>query len=331
MSDEDLLDTFTLTITEDHRQNYKRLDQLLADELKDISRTALKSLFDKGWIQIHQDSPIQGKCELKKLPQTGTIIEVQVPPPMESSAKPQNIPLEILFEDSHLAIIVKPAGMVTHPAPGNPDGTLVNAILFHCPDLQGIGDEKRPGIVHRLDKGTSGVMVVAKNQKSHEGLVQLFAAHNITRRYQCLALNRRVPDEGTLHSTIGRHPSNRKKMAAEVRGKEAITHYKILESFDNIQHMQMTLETGRTHQIRVHLSQLLNAPILMDELYGSPKNHLKAIPLALQAHLKNYPYPLLHARVLGFVHPITKEELYFEVEPPEVFQKSLDILRGEQK
>lgn len=329
MSDEDLLDTFTLTISDEHRQQYKRLDQLLAVELKDISRTALKNLFDKGLIQIHEDSPVQGKCELKKLPATGTIIEVQIPPPLEASAQAQNIPLEILFEDSHLAIIVKPAGMVTHPAPGNHDGTLVNAILYHCPDLQGIGDEKRPGIVHRLDKGTSGVMVVAKNQKSHEGLVQLFAAHDIIRQYQCLALNRKVEGSGTLKSTIGRHPTLRKKMAAHVRGKEAITHYKVLESFDNIQHMQMTLETGRTHQIRVHLSQLLNAPILMDELYGSAKNHLKAMPEALQLHLRNYPYPLLHARVLGFTHPITKEELYFEVEPPEVFLKALEILRGQ--
>lgn len=330
MNDEDPQETFVLVITKEHCQNYKRLDQILALELKDISRTTLKNLFDKGLIKFHNESPVKGKCELKRLPQPGSVIEVQIPSPTESKAIAQNIPLQILFEDSHLAVIVKPAGMVTHPAPGNLDGTLVNAILHHCPDLQGIGDEKRPGIVHRLDKGTSGVMVVAKNQKCHEGLVQLFSAHDITRRYQCLALNRKIDQEGTLTSTIGRHQTNRKKMAAHVRGKEAITHYKILESFDNIQHMQMTLETGRTHQIRVHLSQLLNAPILMDELYGNPKNHLKAIPVKLSALLKEYPYPLLHARVLGFIHPITQEELFFEVEPPLIFQDSLKILRGEK-
>lgn len=329
MSDEDLLDTFTLTITEEHSQNFKRLDQLLTLELKDISRTALKNLFDKGLVCFHEDSPIQGKCELKKLPKVSAIVEVQIPPPVESTAIAQNIPLQIIFEDQHLAVIVKPAGMVTHPAPGNPDGTLVNAILHHCPDLQGIGDQRRPGIVHRLDKGTSGVMVVAKNQKCHEGLVQLFATHDIQRQYQCLALTRGIPAQGTLKSTIGRHPNQRKKMAANVTGKNAITHYKLLESFENIAHLEMTLETGRTHQIRVHLSQLLNAPILMDELYGQPKNHLRSMSSALHEHLKNYPHPLLHAKVLGFKHPITKEALYFEVEPPEVFSHALKILRAQ--
>lgn len=319
--------SFVVTITPELRQQFKRLDQLLVHELSDMSRSSLKSLFDKDLIQWHSDSTFKGKLELKKMPPQGAVIEVRVPPPSAAKAEAQNIPLEILFEDEHLVFIVKPAGLVTHPAPGHPDQTLVNAILYHCPDLQGIGDERRPGIVHRLDRGTSGVMVVAKTQKCHEGLVQIFSSHELERKYQCLCLGQNLPSYGKLESTIGRHPVNRKKMAANVRGKEAVTHYKLLEQFHRVAHMEMTLETGRTHQIRVHLSALLNAPILMDELYAKPRAHLKAIPEEVRFKLADYPYPLLHAKTLALKHPITAQELKFEAPPSLIFQDCLEIFR----
>ena len=218
--------------------------------------------------------------------------------------------------------------MVTHPAPGNYTGTLVNAILHHCKDLQGVGDEKRPGIVHRLDKGTSGIMVVAKTQKCHEGLVKLFSTHDIDRIYECLVMGNKMPVAGTLESTIGRHPQNRLKMATDVRGgKHSITHYKVLEYFENMCHMQMKLETGRTHQIRVHLSSLMKRPILCDQTYGNPKEHLQRLGGKFKSVIKDYPHPFLHAKVLGLVHPITEEKLYFEVEPPQIFQDTLNLAK----
>lgn len=322
--------SFVVLVTSELRQKFKRLDQLLVHELTDMSRSSLKSLFEKNLVTWHKDSAFQGKLELKKMPPEGAVIEIQIPPAAPCKALAQDIPLEILYEDQHLVFLVKPAGLVTHPAPGHPDQTLVNAILHHCPDLEGIGDERRPGIVHRLDKGTSGVMVVAKTQKCHEGLVKLFSAHELERKYRCLCLAENLPTSGKLESTIGRHPTFRKKMAAHVRGKQAITYYKKLEQFERVAHMEMSLETGRTHQIRVHLSALLNAPILMDELYGRPKTHLKALPEKVRFLLTDYPYPLLHAQVLGLRHPITGENLKFEVSPPDIFQECLTLLRSEK-
>ena len=315
-------------IGEEDRSNFKRLDQFLADKLEGQSRSVIKSLFQKEKIFFSKDSPIQGRLELKKMPAENSIIIVEIPAPLPSEALAEDIPLEILFEDEHLVIINKPAGMVTHPAPGNYTGTLVNAVLHHCPDLKGIGDQKRPGIVHRLDKGTSGVMVVAKTQACHEGLVKLFSTHDIKRQYICLAMGTKMPVGGKLESTLGRHPQNRLKMAVNVRnGKDAITHYKVLEQFEKCTLLKMTLQTGRTHQIRVHLSSLLRTPIVMDPLYGQPKDHLHRLDDEVSSILKDYEHPLLHARLLGFVHPITKKELCFEKEPPEVFSKVLEALR----
>lgn len=321
-------DALIITVTQEDHAQFKRLDHFLAHYLSQLTRTTIKSLFQNEHISLHEDSPYQGKFELKKLPPIGSQIEINIPPPMPTHLVAQNIPLEILFEDQHLVVIVKPAGMVTHPAPGNYDGTLVNAILYHCSDLSGVGDSKRPGIVHRLDKGTSGVMVVAKSHSCHEKLVQLFSAHNLTRQYQALSLGHLPLMSGTIESTIGRHPQNRKKMAANVRGKKAITHYRRIEKFGDLNHIECTLETGRTHQIRVHLSQMLNCPILMDELYGDPKRHLRHLPEAAKLLLNDYPYPLLHAKVLNFIHPITSEPMNFQTDPPEVFQRVLDILRS---
>ncbi len=314
-------------ITSQDLDEFNRLDAYLAAKTSDISRSLIKKLFQKGHITASDESI---KLELKKMPPVNTGITFELPPAEETDIVPQNIPLEILFEDEHLIIINKPAGLVVHPAPGNPDGTLVNAIMYHCPDLKGIGNEKRPGIVHRLDKGTSGIMVVAKTQKCHEGLVKLFSTHDIDRFYEAIILGARIEPEARYESIIGRSPHNRLKMASGVKhGKNAITHMKVLKFFKKFSHVEMKLETGRTHQIRVHLSQDQNTPIINDSLYGRLREeHLNQTP-GMKSLLKDYDYPFLHAKFLGFVHPITQKKLYFEQDPPEIFQKTLKILEEE--
>jgi 23S rRNA pseudouridine1911/1915/1917 synthase len=314
---------FIFTITEADL-DHKRLDVVITKKLENVSRSIVKKLFQEGHIVSDQ------KIELKKMPPVGTEISITLPEPAPVDVIAQNIPLEILYEDEYLLIINKPAGLVVHPAAGNPDGTLVNAILYHCPDLKGIGHEKRPGIVHRLDKGTSGVMVVAKEQKCHEGLVKLFSTHDIERYYQAIVLGGRIPQEATIDAPIGRNPNNRLKMAADVKNsKPAQTHLKVMEYFKSFSHVELKLETGRTHQIRVHLSQKLNAPIVNDPLYGRSKEEQYQMSSQLKGILKEYEHPLLHAKVLGFKHPITGKGLRFETEPPAIFQDVLEYLRSE--
>lgn len=305
-------------VTDIDREEFKRLDQFLAKKLPQFSRSTIKRLFEDEQISSPDRS-----LELKKMPPSGTIIEIEVPPPVPTDLVPENIPLEILFEDPHLLIINKPAGLVVHPAPGHYTGTLVNAILYHCPDLKGIGSEKRPGIVHRLDMGTSGVMVVAKDQATHEGLVSLFSVHDIERKYEALVAGTIRDLSGTITTTLGRHPANRLKMAANVKnGKKAVTHYKVLRSFKSATLVELKLETGRTHQIRVHMAQMLQVPILCDPLYGSD-SHLKKLPDGVRSIIKDYPYQLLHAKELGFVHPITKVSLHFSAPAPSVFREAV--------
>lgn len=314
-------EVFEFEILQEHCDQYKRIDQFLADKLENVSRTLLKKYFEAGFISAVSIEDLPEKVELKKMPPVGTKVIVQIPEAETIDAKPENIPIDILFEDEHLMIINKEAGMVVHPAPGNYSGTLVNAILFHCPSLGTIGDKKRPGIVHRLDKGTSGIMVVAKNQKAHEGLVKLFSTHDIERKYHCIAMGINFPVGGTIDKSIGRHQTNRLKMSIDAKqSKQAITHYRLLKQYDKCALLEMTLETGRTHQIRVHLSQVLKRPILADALYGNPGENLQRLSEQAANIVKNYPYPFLHARELGFVHPITQEKLFFEIEPPQVFQ-----------
>jgi 23S rRNA pseudouridine1911/1915/1917 synthase len=290
--------------------------------LPQFSRSTIKRLFEAEDISSETIS-----LSLNKLPPAGTKIEIEVPPPVPSDLIAENIPLDILFEDDHLLIINKPVGMVVHPAPGHYTGTLVNAVLYHCPDLKGIGAEKRPGIVHRLDMGTSGVMVVAKDQATHEGLVQLFSTHDIDRKYEALIAGTPNSLSGTISSSIGRHPTNRLKMAANVKnGKKAITHFQVLQKYENCTHIELKLETGRTHQIRVHMAQLLNSPVLCDPLYGSGSSHLRKLPEEIRQKLEVYPYQLLNAKELGFVHPITKQKLHFTAPPPSIFQTVLQAL-----
>ena len=312
---------FTVTVTNEDREAFKRLDVYLAQKLPQFSRSTIKRLFEDE--EISSDI----KISLNKMPPAGTVIEVEVPPPVETDLIAENIPLEILFEDSHLIVINKPAGLVVHPAPGHYTGTLVNAVLYHCPDLKGIGAEKRPGIVHRLDMGTSGVMVVAKDQATHEGLVSLFSVHDIERKYEALVGGVPSTHSGTITTTIGRHPTNRHKMAANVKnGKNAVTHFKTLKQYAGAAHLELRLQTGRTHQIRVHLSQMLHTPVLCDPVYGGSDSHLKITPLSIRQRLIDYPYQLLHAKELGFIHPITKEKLHFTAPPPEIFQAALQAL-----
>jgi 23S rRNA pseudouridine1911/1915/1917 synthase len=317
-----------LTVTKEDREIYKRLDQFLAEKSPGHSRTFLKNLFQKDQIVLSEDSPVQPKLELKKMPPEGTMIEVLVPPMLPSVAEPENIPLEILYEDEHLVFVNKPAGLVTHPAPGNYTGTLVNAILYHCSDLKGVGDTKRPGIVHRLDKGTSGVMVVAKTQACHEGLVLLFSSHNIERMYEALVIKNRCQSYGTIESLIGRDPHNRLRMKnSGTRGKKAITHYNVLEIFERHLHMEFKLETGRTHQIRVHAADILKMPIICDSTYSSTNEHMMKLGPVYKEAIGDYPYPFLHAKALGLIHPITGEKLRFEVPPPKLFLDVLNLSR----
>lgn len=313
---------FSFTIQAEHR-DFKRLDLFLVDGCKrlgeELSRQQIKSIFTQGLIT--SDSK---KLELKKIPPVGTTITLTLPELRPSTALAEDLPLEILYEDSHLLIVNKAAGMVTHPAPGNYTGTLVNAIVHHCDDLQGVGDEMRPGIVHRLDKGTSGIMVVAKTQATHNGLTKLFSEHELSRKYEALILGVNNSVAGKLDAPIGRNPHNRLKMAVNVaQSKKAITYYKVLKEYDPLTHIELTLETGRTHQIRVHLSTLLKRPIFMDSTYGNPKQDLLRVSKQIREIAKDYPHPFLHAKHLGFVHPITGKQLEFNAAPPEVFKKVL--------
>lgn len=311
-------DLVTLAITEEDLTQFRRLDQLISQRLPDISRTFLKKIFEQGLVSCETET-----LDLRKIPAPGTLITIALPPPIPSDAKPENIALDILYQDDHLVLVNKPAGLVTHPGAGNPAGTLVNAILHHCPDMQREG--QRPGIVHRLDKGTSGIMVIAKTRVCHERLVLLFSERKMQRVYQALVLKENILPYGRLEAAIGRHPRHRIKMSTKGRhGRHAVTHYKILKQFPSFSHLELKLETGRTHQIRVHLSELLKAPILRDALYGNKAKEISQIPPSLYHLIADYPHPLLHAGLLGFIHPMTKKELEFSVSPPEVFSKFLD-------
>jgi 23S rRNA pseudouridine1911/1915/1917 synthase len=310
-------------VTADDREQFRRLDHWLVAKLPDLSRSTIRRLFDDGNI-----TTIDGRnLSLNKMPPEKSEVEVEVPPPMPTELVAQNIPLEILFEDPHLIILVKPAGLCVHPAPGHPDNTLVNAILFHCPDLAGIGGEKRPGIVHRLDLGTSGVMVVAKTQAAHEGLVQLFSKHDIERAYEAIVWGTPQSLSGKIETFIARHSQHRQKMSCNVKfGKKAVSFYKVIKKGAQLTHMEFRLETGRTHQIRVHASQFLQTPLLCDPLYADVPHQLKRLDQKQLDLIKAWPHQLLHAKVLGFKHPITGEALRFEAPLPTPMREVMESL-----
>lgn len=299
-------------------QTGERLDSYLAT-VTEMTRSAAAKAIEGGLVLVNGE-PSQKKYAVK----AGDEIFFEQPEPEEYDVAPENIPLDIVYEDDMIIVINKPSGMVVHPAPGNYSGTLVNALLYHCKDsLSGVGGVMRPGIVHRIDKDTSGLLVVAKCDKAHVALSEELKYHGITREYRALCIGGFKDDEGTVDYPIGRHPKDRKKMAVvKDGGREAITHYRVLERFGGISYLALELETGRTHQIRVHMSYK-GHPLLGDEVYGSAKCRFE------ERHPKLFDGQALHATRLTLTHPKTGERMSFDAPLPENFQKALELLRAE--
>ena len=298
-----------------------RSDKALA-EACDLSRARVQALIGEGRVSVNGGALTSPSAKVSE----GDRFEIAVPPASEPEAKPQDIPLDIVFEDDHLIIVNKPAGMVVHPAAGNPDGTLVNALLHHCKgQLSGIGGVARPGIVHRIDKDTSGLLVVAKSDAAHEALSAQFADHSVHRRYLAVCAGLPSPAEGTIEARIGRSDANRKKMAVleknSSRGKSAITHYKLVERLAHSALIECRLETGRTHQVRVHCASIGHA-LLGDPLYGRTPKRLKNLLSELR-----FARQALHAAQLGVIHPISGEILRFSADLPADMRELIDQLR----
>ena len=296
----------------------QRLDKALA-EASALSRERVKALIGEGKVRVEGAPVMQASGKAVE----GARFEIEVPPPADAKAAPEAIPLAIVHEDEHLIVVDKPAGMVVHPAAGNPAGTLVNALLHHCRGrLSGIGGVARPGIVHRIDKDTSGLLVVAKSDAAHEGLARQFADHSIERAYLAVVNGHPHPLHGTVSGRIGRSDANRKKMAVlpnnSSRGKHAVTRYRVLEKMDHCALVECRLETGRTHQVRVHLASIGHA-LLGDPLYGRPSQHLRPILQRL-----GFRRQALHAAVLGFVHPVTSDRLRFTSDLPPDMRELID-------
>ncbi|WP_346937673.1 RluA family pseudouridine synthase [uncultured Clostridium sp.] len=289
----------------------KRLDLFVSEKELEMSRSFVQGIIEKQQVKVN--------CQIKKSNyklKIGDQVHVELAEPVELQVEAEDIPLDIIYEDSDVIVINKPQDMVVHPAPGNYTGTLVNGLLYHCKDLSGINGVIRPGIVHRIDKDTSGVLIVAKNDKSHNSLAMQLKDHSMKRTYYAIVEGIVKEDEGTVRTNIGRHPVERIKMAVVKDGKEAITNYKVLERFKSNTLVECRLETGRTHQIRVHMSHL-HHPLIGDQVYGYKKQRFK-----LQGQA-------LHAKNLGFIHPTTGEYMEFDSQLPEYFQDILDKLRKE--
>ena len=288
-----------------------RLDAWLAANLEDVTRSAAARLIEEGQVTVN------GKAVAKNHKLAGTeTVEVTLPEPEAVDLIPQNIPLDIVYEDEDVIVVNKPKGLVVHPAPGHPDGTLVNALLYHCGDsLSGIGGEKRPGIVHRIDRDTSGLIIAAKNDLAHQGLSDQLQDHTLSRVYRCIVTGNLREDEGTVDAPIGRHRTDRKKMAVTSDGRRAVTHWKVLERYQGFTYVECRLETGRTHQIRVHMAHT-GHPILGDTVYGNKKE----VP-GLQGQC-------LHAVGLKFLHPRTGEPVELSCGRTEEFEKQLQKLQN---
>jgi len=297
-----------------------RLDKAIADAT-DLSRARVQALIAQGQVELDGGPAASPSAKAK----AGAAFRVTVPAAIEAEAKPQDIPLTVAYEDDHLIVVDKPAGMVVHPAAGNPDGTLVNALLHHCGgSLSGIGGVARPGIVHRIDKDTSGLLVVAKSDAAHEGLAAQFADHSVHRRYLAVCGGYPAPASGTIDERLGRSDANRKKMAVlakdSSRGKHAVTHYKALKRLDSAALIECRLETGRTHQVRVHCASIGHA-LLGDQLYGKTPKRLKPLLTELK-----FARQALHAAELGFLHPILDQEVRFHADLPADMQELIDEL-----
>lgn len=295
-----------LTLTADRPG--ERADALLARLVPDLTRSAAQKLLERGAVTLNG-----GLARKNDRPAPGDVLEVVLPDPEPIDLVPQDIPLDVVYEDGDVIVVNKPVGLVVHPAPGHPDGTLVNALLYHCgTSLSGINGELRPGIVHRIDRDTSGLIIAAKNDRAHLALAAQLQDHSLARTYEAVAVGGLREDSGTVDAPIGRHPVDRKKMAVDRKnGREAITHWTVLARYPGYTHVECRLETGRTHQIRVHLASI-GHPLLGDTVYGAKK----PVPgLAGQC---------LHARRLRFVHPSTGEPVELECPLPAWFQ---DVLR----
>ena len=303
----------------------KRLDVFLSQKEPALSRSQIKRLIETGKVRIEGRKAKPG-LRLREDERVTLIL----PEPKKMEVEAEAIPLKVLYEDRHLIVVNKPAGLVVHPAAGNYSGTLVNALLHRCPDLAGIGGVLRPGIVHRLDKDTSGVLVVAKDDPAHRSLSDQFRKHTAERRYMGIVFGQ-LSDEGQVDAPVGRHPTHRKKMSARPRkGREARTHWRVLERFRSFTLAEFRLETGRTHQIRVHLSSI-GHPILGDPLYGGRKRMASVESLPLRQGLQRLRRQALHAASLGFVHPATGEALKFDSSLPEDVLEAVGLLRRMDK
>lgn len=290
-----------------------RIDKFLSDAMPDVSRSYIQKLIKDQHIAVNK-----GQVKSNYKLSAGDEIKVSLPELKAPDIKPEELPLDILYEDNDILIVNKPKGMVVHPAPGHYSGTLVNAVMFHCRDnLSGINGVSRPGIVHRIDMDTTGSLIICKNDRAHQALADQLKDHHITRRYHAIVHGNIKEDLGTVNAPIGRHPVDRKKMSTHApHGRNAVTHYKVLERFGNYTYIECELETGRTHQIRVHMASI-GHPILGDQVYGPAK-----CPFKLQGQT-------LHAKILGITHPSTGEYMEFDAPLPNYFKDLLGKLRNQ--
>lgn len=300
----------TILIVDKESEN-NRIDKYLAEVFNGKSRSYIQGLIEKENIKVNGKS-IKSNYKVKENDE----ILIAMPEALELEVEPEDIPLDILYEDNDVIVINKPQGMVVHPAPGNYTKTLVNALLYHCKDLSTINGVIRPGIVHRIDKDTTGVLVVAKNDESHNFLSKQLQTHSMKREYIALVEGRLKEDKGTINKPIGRNKKDRLKMGIVEDGKRAVTHYEVLERYKNTTLIKCVLETGRTHQIRVHMASI-GHPLVGDEVYGFKKQRFK---------LKGQ---VLHAKTLGFIHPKTKEYMEFTTNLPEYYNNLIEKLRKE--
>lgn len=295
-------------VTVSEEQKSERIDKFVAGVNNEWSRSQVQQWIKDGVVMVN-GKDVKGNYKVK----TNDEITVTIPEPESLDILPEDMNLEIYYEDSDVLVVNKPRGMVVHPAPGHTSGTLVNGLMYHCKDLSGINGVMRPGIVHRIDKDTSGLLMVAKNDLAHEALVNQLVAKTVTRRYQAIVHGVIPHDKGTIDAPIGRDKQDRQSMTVDEKGKHAVTHFRVLERFNNFTHVECQLETGRTHQIRVHM-KYIGYPLVGDPKYG-PK---KTFDINGQA---------LHAGILGFIHPRTGEYLEFEAPVPQIFADLLNDLR----
>ena len=299
---------FCFEITEELED--ERIDKCLAVLIDSLSRSYIQKMVKEGQVTVN-GQPVKGSCRLK----ADDLVSFYLPETVEPDIEAENIPLDILYEDDDVVIVNKPKGMVVHPAAGHYSGTLVNALMYHCGDrLSGINGVMRPGIVHRIDRDTTGSVIVCKNDVSHRAIAEQLKEHSVNRKYRAICMGVLKVDDGVIDAPIGRHPTNRKRMAVNVsNGKAAVTHYHVLQRFEKYTYIECALETGRTHQIRVHMASI-GHPLLGDEVYGSGKS-----PFDLTGQT-------LHAMTLGFVHPSTGEYMEVAAPLPEYFEKLLKVL-----